>query len=115
MLDLNRLTSFVALIDAGSFTAAARALGLTKAAVSGHLRKLEDELGTTLVVRSTRRLAPTEAGLRLHASGSALLADAERVESQAKQHVGLSGTLRVTSTNEYLSNVLAHPLLTARQ
>ena len=107
MLDLTRLRSFVALVDAGSFTAAAKALELTKAAVSAHVRKLEDDLGCALVVRNTRRLAPTEAGMRLHASGSALLVEADRVESQAKQHVGLSGTLRLTSTNEYLSTVLA--------
>jgi DNA-binding transcriptional LysR family regulator len=110
MLDLTRLTSFVALVDAGSFTAAGKALGLTKAAVSLHVRKLEDDLGCALVVRSTRRVAPTEAGARLHAAGTALLVEAERVETQAKEHIGLSGTLRLTSTNEYLSNVLA-PLL----
>src|SRR5689334_16588187 len=105
MLDLTRLTSFVALVDAGSFTAAAKALGLTKAAVSAHVRKLEQELGCTLVVRNTRRAVPTEAGSRLHAAGGALLVEAERVEAQARQHVGLTGTLRVTATNEYLSSV----------
>ncbi|APR75882.1 Transcriptional regulator, LysR family protein [Minicystis rosea] len=107
MLDLTRLRSFVALVDAGSFTAAAKALGLTKAAVSLHVRKLEDELGCALVVRSTRHATPTEAGAQLHAAGTALLAEAERVEAHAKQHVGLSGTVRLTSTNEYLSFVLA--------
>ncbi len=110
MLDLVRLTSFVAVIDAGSFTAAAKALGLTKAAVSAHVRLLEDDLGSSLVVRSTRRLAPTEAGARLHAAGSTLLLEAERVEAQAKQQMGLSGTLRITSTNEYASAVLAPAL-----
>ncbi|WP_394824997.1 LysR family transcriptional regulator [Pendulispora albinea] len=110
MLDLVKLTSFVAVVDAGSFTAAGKALGLTKAAVSAHVRHLEDDLGCNLVVRSTRRLAPTEAGERLHAAGSALLLEAERVESQAKQQMGLSGTLRITSTNEYASTVLTPAL-----
>jgi DNA-binding transcriptional LysR family regulator len=110
MLDLARLTSFVALVDSGSFTAAARALGLTKAAVSAHVRKLEDELGCALVIRNTRHVAATEAGVRLHAAGGALLVEAERVEALARQSVGLSGILRLTATNEYLTNVLA-PLL----
>src|SRR4051812_35651309 len=107
MLDLTQLASFVAVVDAGSFTAAAKALDLTKAAVSAHVRKLENEVGSALVIRNTRRVALTEIGARLHGAGSALLAQAERVESQAKQHVGLSGTLRLTSTSEYLSSVLA--------
>jgi len=110
MLDLTRLTSFVALVDAGSFTAAAKALGITKAAVSQHVRNLERDLACTLVVRNTRRIAPTDAGIRIHAAGTSLLVEAERVEAQARQHVGLSGTLRLTSTNEYLSHVLA-PIL----
>ncbi|NUP05740.1 MAG: LysR family transcriptional regulator [Polyangiaceae bacterium] len=107
MLDLARLTSFVALLDAGTFTAAAKALGVTKAAVSAHVRKLEEELGSALVLRTTRQVTPTEVGLRLHEAAKDLLAAAERVESQAKQHVGLTGKLRLTSTNEYLSTVLA--------
>lgn len=106
MLDLTRLTSFVALVNAGSFTSAAKALGLTKAAVSLHVRKLEEDLGATLVVRTSRRVEPTEAGLRLHSAGTALLAEAERVEGVARDS-DLAGTLRIASTNEFLSVVLA--------
>ncbi len=110
MLDLTRLTSFVALVDAGSFTTAAKALGLTKAAVSQHVQKLEAELRCTLVVRTSRRLAPTDAGLRLHAAATELLAQAARVEAQARELPEIAGTMRIASTNEYLATVLA-PIL----
>jgi transcriptional regulator, LysR family len=56
MLNLQRVTMFVAVVDAGSFTAAAAALGQTKAVVSFNVRQLESELGVTLLLRSTRRL-----------------------------------------------------------
>jgi DNA-binding transcriptional LysR family regulator len=44
-LNLNRLTVFAAVVEAGSLTGAAKRLGLTKAVVSSHLKKLEEELG----------------------------------------------------------------------
>ncbi|MGE8682499.1 MAG: LysR family transcriptional regulator, partial [Achromobacter marplatensis] len=62
MINLNRLGMFVAVVEAGSFTAAADTLGTTKAVVSFNLKQLEQELGVALLTRSTRRLALTEAG-----------------------------------------------------
>jgi DNA-binding transcriptional LysR family regulator len=55
MLNLQRVTMFIAVVDAGSFTLAAAALGQTKAVVSFNVRQLENELGVTLLLRSTRR------------------------------------------------------------
>lgn len=62
MLNLQRMTMFVAVVESGSFTAAAAAPGQTKAVVSFNVRQLESELGVTLLLRSTRRLTLTEAG-----------------------------------------------------
>ena len=56
MLNLQRVTMFIAVVDAGRFTLAAAALGQTKAVVSFNVRQLENELGVTLLLRSTRRL-----------------------------------------------------------
>ena len=53
-LNLNRLAVFAAVVEAGSLTGAAKRLGLTKAVVSSHLKKLEEELGVTLIGRTTR-------------------------------------------------------------
>lgn len=61
MLNLQRLAIFVAVVDAGSFTAAAVTLGQTKAVVSFNVKQLENELGVSLLARSTRRLSLTDA------------------------------------------------------
>ena len=62
MLNLQRVAMFIAVVDTGSFTAAAATLGQTKAVISFNIRQLEDSLGVALLLRSTRRLTLTEAG-----------------------------------------------------
>src|SRR5688572_16395813 len=74
--DLSRLRVFIAVAEAGSFTAAADRLAMTKSAVSQGVAALERELGVQLLQRSTRRLAITQAGEALLADGRALLAQA---------------------------------------
>jgi DNA-binding transcriptional LysR family regulator len=61
-MDLNRLSVFVRVVDSGSFTAAASALGMRKSSVSRGVAKLEDELGVRLLHRTTRKLTLTDAG-----------------------------------------------------
>lgn len=61
---LDRMTTFVRIVDTGTLSAAARATRRSLAAVSRQLAALEHELGATLVVRSTRRLQVTDAGRR---------------------------------------------------
>ncbi len=65
MPHLQHLVSFVQTAEHGSFSAAARVLGLTPAGISKNVARLEAELGTRLFHRSTRRLALTEGGARL--------------------------------------------------
>ncbi|MEG6304191.1 LysR family transcriptional regulator [Enterobacter ludwigii] len=111
MINLQRTAMFVAVADTGSFTAAAEAMGLTKAVVSFNIRQLEDELGVTLLLRSTRRLTLTEAGRLFHQRSVALLKDAERLKDDVRaNHAGLTGELRITTTPEYGSQVVV-PLL----
>ncbi|RKT96551.1 UNVERIFIED_CONTAM: LysR family transcriptional regulator [Enterobacter sp. WPR_3_1] len=111
MINLQRTAMFVAIADTGSFTAAAEAMGLTKAVVSFNIRQLEDELGVTLLLRSTRRLTLTEAGRLFHQRSVALLKDAERLKDDVRaNHAGLTGELRITTTPEYGSQVVV-PLL----
>ncbi|MEX5383893.1 LysR substrate-binding domain-containing protein [Cronobacter muytjensii] len=124
MLNLTRLATFVAVVEAGSFTAAAAALGQTKAVVSVNIRQLEGELGVTLLLRSTRRLTLTDAGERLYQRSLALLKDADALREEVQaSHQGFSGELRVTTTPEYASHVVgpalaafsrAHPALRVR-
>ncbi|MCZ4282130.1 LysR family transcriptional regulator [Kiloniella laminariae] len=60
--NLDRMLVFAAVVEAGSFTEAALNLGLSKSVVSHHISKLESELGTKLLNRTTRNLSLTEAG-----------------------------------------------------
>lgn len=61
-MDLNRLAVFVRVVDTGSFTAAAQALGLRKSSVSRGVARLEEDLGVRLLHRTTRKLTLTDAG-----------------------------------------------------
>lgn len=109
-VDLARLRVFVAVAEAGSFTAAAERLALTKSAVSQGLATLERELGVQLVQRSTRRLAITQAGETFLAECRALLDHAGQVIERARARQGeLSGLLRITSPAD--AAVLVAPLI----
>ncbi len=77
---LDRLTSmgvFVKAADLGSFTAAGVALGLTSQMVGKHVAALEEQLGTPLLRRTTRRQSLTEAGARFYERCRVILAEAE--------------------------------------
>ncbi|WP_158915469.1 LysR family transcriptional regulator [Caulobacter sp. S45] len=63
--DLNDLSAFVAVAQAGGFRDAARARGVSASSLSEAVRRLETKLGVRLLNRTTRSIAPTEAGARL--------------------------------------------------
>ena len=71
--DLPALALFARVVQLHSFTAAADASGLAKAAVSQRIARLERRLGVQLLRRSTRRVTVTEAGMQLFEHASALL------------------------------------------
>jgi DNA-binding transcriptional LysR family regulator len=60
--NLNRLVYFVAVFETGSFTLAAERLGVGKSIVSRQITELERELGVLLLIRTTRKVDPSEAG-----------------------------------------------------
>ncbi|KAA9384146.1 LysR family transcriptional regulator [Neorhizobium galegae] len=111
--NLNRLAYFVAVIDAGSFTRAAEYLGITKAVVSQQVARLEQEVGTTLLMRTTRRLQPTEAGRMFHARCVSILREAEDALGElAQARSEPKGLLRVTAPYDYGTSVIV-PVVTA--
>lgn len=77
---LAELATFAAVVDAGSFTAAAKELSLSKPVVSKRVARLEDSLGLRLLNRTTRRLSMTEAGEALYARCRHILLEAEEAE-----------------------------------
>lgn len=91
---------FHAVLDAGSFSGAARALGMTHSAVSKRIGSLESRLGSQLLVRSTRQMKLTNAG-ELYASETRdLLARLKAVETEVAEGSGnLRGRIRVTTSN----------------
>ncbi|RWY66050.1 LysR family transcriptional regulator [Rhizobium leguminosarum] len=107
-MNLNRLSYFAAVVDTGSFTRAAERLGITKAVVSHHVAQLERDLGTSLLIRTTRRVHPTEAGIMFHARCGLILREAEDAFGElAQAAVKPTGTLRITAPNDYGAAVVA--------
>ena len=90
------LQAFVAVVEAGSFTAAADRLGVAKSAISRRVSALEERLGVQLLRRTTRRLNVTDTGQSFYEHSARILADLEEAESAvAQEHGELRGTLRV--------------------
>lgn len=90
------LQAFVAVVEAGSFTAAAERLGTAKSAVSRRVSALEERLGVQLLRRTTRVLNLTETGGSFYEHAARILADVDEAEAAVQQQHGeLSGTLRV--------------------
>jgi len=101
-LNLNRLAYFAAVVDAGSFTKAADRLGITKAVVSHQVAQLERDLKTTLLMRTTRRVHPTEAGRIFHTRCTQILREAEDAFAElAASEAAPTGTLRIAAPNDY--------------
>ena len=73
-MDLRQLQTFVEVVERGSFSAAADALGVTQPAVSQQIQTLERMLGEPLIDRSGRRAAPTDRGEVLHRYALRMLA-----------------------------------------
>ncbi|WP_256959800.1 LysR family transcriptional regulator, partial [Sphingobium sp. Z007] len=93
---------FVAIVDEGGLAAAGRRLHISPAMMSKRLARLEERLGAKLVHRTTRRLALTPAGERLHADLRSILAaldDAERRVTGASAVA--SGPLRITAPTSF--------------
>lgn len=94
--DLADLTAFKAIVDEGSFAKAAAKLGVSPSAISQTLRVLEKKLGVRLINRTTRSLAPSEAGAGLLARLRPILADLDEAVAAAQAtNEAPTGTLRI--------------------
>jgi len=107
-INLNRLAYFAAVVDAGSFTKAGERLGITKAVVSQQVAKLEAELNTTLLLRTTRRVELTETGRLLHNRCVVILREAGDAFGEiAQTNAEPMGVLRVAAPNDYGASRIA--------
>jgi DNA-binding transcriptional LysR family regulator len=76
-IDLNRISTFVRVVEAGSFTAAARELGVPPSSASRAVANLEEELGVRLLHRTTRRLSLTDGGQHFFQRMRTVIAETE--------------------------------------
>ena len=111
-MDLASLTLLVDIIDAGNLSQAARNLKMTRANVSYHLKQLEKSVGVQLVRRTTRRVEPTEVGLRLYAHGRSIqnemLAARETITTLGQ---GLQGRVGLSVPSGYGQMVMSDWLI----
>jgi DNA-binding transcriptional LysR family regulator len=105
--NLNDLLAFVTVAREGSFTRAARVLGVTQSALSQTVKALEDRLDIRLLTRTTRSVSPTMAGERLvHAIGNRF----EEIEAELDALTALrdkpAGTVRITCADHVLRETI---------
>lgn len=119
--NLRAMAVFAAVVQRGSFSAAARQLNITTSAVSQQIRTLEQDLGVVVLHRSTRKLSLTEAGTVLYQNCLEMVQAAERGRMRINElRNDIAGDLRIATTPELganhiipaLSNwMMAHPQL----
>ncbi|MCZ4339452.1 LysR family transcriptional regulator [Shewanella colwelliana] len=116
-MDLNRVQIFAQVVEQGSFTGAAKALGITKATVSRKVAELEADAGAQLLFRTTRALKLTEAGSSYYNRISKILMDLQNAEDQlsASQEI-IKGNLKIVCPIElgqlFLGRIFAQFLAT---
>lgn len=100
---------FVQVVDHGSFSKAATALGLGKSVVSAHVAALESRLGTQLLTRSTRALSLTQEGSAFYESCRSMVSAAETAFAMVESsRASASGTIRLTSSYNFgVSSLIA--------
>jgi DNA-binding transcriptional LysR family regulator len=94
---LAAMTTFVRVADASSLSKAAKALRVTPAAVSRQLTALEQELGATLLVRTTRQVALTEEGKRFYEHAQRTLGEAEDARASVRKDRAVAGLVVVSA------------------
>ena len=108
---LNALSSFLAVARRRSFAAAARDLGVSKSALSQAVRQLEERLGVTLLTRTSRSVAPTDAGQRLlENAGPAIDQALESLKTVTAHEGEVIGRLKLTVPSAAVPLVLARLL-----
>lgn len=106
--EFTELKAFVAVVERASFARAAEHLGLSPSALSQTIRLLEARLGTRLLNRTTRSVAPTVAGDQLHARIAPLFRDMAEAVAEASAAAGKTGgTLRINTLEMAARQVIA--------
>ncbi|UGA42391.1 LysR substrate-binding domain-containing protein [Bradyrhizobium quebecense] len=111
MLDLELLRSFVSVVDAGGFTRAGERVHRTQSTVSQQIKRLEEDVGQPLLIRSGKDVTPTEAGERLLTYARRLLSLAEEARDVLSRP-GSEGAIRIGITEDFAAYRLTRLLAT---
>ncbi|AIX52089.1 MULTISPECIES: LysR substrate-binding domain-containing protein [Pantoea] len=115
-ITLEELRAWVAVVDSGSITAAAEQLEQTTSGISRALSRLESKLQTTLMHRTTRRLALTDEGAIFLEHARQILTSVERAEEQiARRRETPAGRLRINANTPFMLHVIVPLLAEFRQ
>ena len=115
-MQLKQLEIFVQVARLHSFSRAAEALYLTQPTVSAHMNALEEELGTRLVVRSTKELRLTPPGQVLERYAAEILGLCQRAEQEVRTAAGaIAGTLSIAASTVPAQYLLPQALPALRQ
>ena len=85
-MDFKQLRSFIAVVRYGSFTTAASKLRISQPTVSTHIRQLEEELGTPLVLRNAKRVELTASGYKMYDQAVSMLAMHDKMLQSMRRH-----------------------------
>ncbi|AUV88318.1 LysR family transcriptional regulator [Vibrio campbellii] len=104
-MDIDALRSFLAFVETGSFTRAAKQINRTQSAFSAQMRKLEDELSVSLFEKQGRNLVLSEAGLALRSHAEQLVSLHNQALKQVKRYEN-KRPLRLGCPEDYNDNIL---------
>ena len=106
---LSHMETFVKVVEAGTLSAAAKALSLSVPAVSRQISALEETLGGALLIRTTRTLTVTEGGRRYYEHCLRVLHEVEQAQSSVRASTSIAGVLTVTAAVTFgLARVSPH-------
>ena len=97
MINLVWLKTFCTLVNVGHFTKTAETLFMTQSGVSQHIKKLEQHLATSLLIREGKSFSLTEAGLKLFQQGESLLKASVDIEVSIKEDDPFSGIVDIAT------------------
>lgn len=107
MLDLNQMSVFIRVVQEGSFTGAAKALGIPKSRVSRMITDLEDKLGLRLLERTTREVHATEVGLQYYQEFKPLFEEIIDIHTRiSDQQSEPSGLLRIAAPVSFAIDIM---------
>ncbi len=118
---LRHMAIFCKIVDAGSISAAAAELDVSKSVISQHLKTLEDSLGVALIKRTTRKQQLTPAGQDFYHNCQQIITLADQAWQQAQETQGLaSGPVNISAPHAFIADIIApamgklcseHPLI----